>query len=181
MTWPNLIDKGLPWCSDHKKCMFLAVKKFRVINCTYSKVVDGKYRQSVCSSVCYFAVNFPLFFHNCIPFRSRSRPFLRLRLRLLANRFSGSGSGSGSDQNVSAPLAPAPAPAPHPCMGGNGEPLAHGRIWSGPLKLLLPALGHHRLSSGTTELPSLVRFSQRRQYWYVYVHYDFTCQWVHAR
>ena len=25
-------------------------------------------------------------------------------------------------------------------MGGNGEPLAHGRIWSGPLKLLLPAL-----------------------------------------
>ena len=25
-------------------------------------------------------------------------------------------------------------------VGGNGEPLAHGRIWSGPLKLLLPAL-----------------------------------------
>ena len=25
-------------------------------------------------------------------------------------------------------------------MGSNGEPLAHGRIWSGPLKLLLPAL-----------------------------------------
>ena len=25
-------------------------------------------------------------------------------------------------------------------MGGNGESLAHGRIWSGPLKLLLPAL-----------------------------------------
>ena len=25
-------------------------------------------------------------------------------------------------------------------MGDNGEPLAHGRIWSGPLKLLLPAL-----------------------------------------
>ena len=25
-------------------------------------------------------------------------------------------------------------------MGGNGEPLAHGRIWSEPLKLLLPAL-----------------------------------------
>ena len=25
-------------------------------------------------------------------------------------------------------------------MGGNGEPLAHGRIWSGPLKLFLPAL-----------------------------------------
>ena len=27
-------------------------------------------------------------------------------------------------------------------MGGNGESLAHGRIWSGPLKLLLPALEH---------------------------------------
>ena len=26
--------------------------------------------------------------------------------------------------------------------GGNGEPLAHGRIWSGPLKLLLPAMTH---------------------------------------
>ena len=26
-------------------------------------------------------------------------------------------------------------------MGGNWEPLAHGRNWSGPLKLLLPALG----------------------------------------
>ena len=25
-------------------------------------------------------------------------------------------------------------------MGGSGEPLAHGRIWSRPLKLLLPAL-----------------------------------------
>ena len=25
-------------------------------------------------------------------------------------------------------------------MGGNEEPLAHGRIWSGPLNLLLPAL-----------------------------------------
>ena len=25
---------------------------------------------------------------------------------------------------------------------GNGEPLAHGRIWSGPLKLLLPAMTH---------------------------------------
>ena len=42
-----------------------------------------------------------LFFscHNCIPFRSRSRPI-----------FDGSGSGSGSEQTVSA--APAPAPAP---------------------------------------------------------------------
>ena len=28
-------------------------------------------------------------------------------------------------------------------MGGNGESLAHGRIWSVPLKLLLPALGFH--------------------------------------
>ena len=30
-------------------------------------------------------------------------------------------------------------------MGGNGEPLAHGRIWSGPLELLLPALGFEAL------------------------------------
>ena len=62
-----------------------------------------------------FLVIFLLFFsgHNCIPFRSRSRPtFWRLRLRLRANRFGGS--GSGSDQNVSTPAAPAPAPAPHP-------------------------------------------------------------------
>ena len=47
----------------------------------------------------YFAVNIPLFSHDCIPFRSRSRSvFLRLqlRLRLRANRFGGSGSGSGS-------------------------------------------------------------------------------------
>ena len=47
--------------------------------------------------VCYFALNIPLFFHNFIPFRSRSRPFFY-------------GSGSGSEQTVSA--APAPAPAP---------------------------------------------------------------------
>ena len=58
-----------------------------------------KYRQSVRSAVCCFAVNIPLFFYNCIHFRSRSRPV-----------FYGSGSGSGSEQTVSA--APAPAPAP---------------------------------------------------------------------
>ena len=82
----------------------MAVKKnSSIIHCTCSKVTDEKYRQSVCSAVCYFAVNIPLFFHNCIPFRSRSLPV-----------FYGSGSGSGSDQNVSAPAAPAPAPAPAP-------------------------------------------------------------------
>ena len=78
-------------------------------------LLDEKYRQSVCSAICYFAVYIPLFFHNCIPFRSRSRTVflrLRLRLRLRVNRFGGSGSGSGSDQNVSAPAAPAPAPHP---------------------------------------------------------------------
>ena len=80
--------------------MFLAVKKnSSIIHCTCSKVTDEKYRQSVCSAVCYFSVNIPLFFNNCIPFRSRSRPV-----------FYGSGSGSGSGQTVSA--APAPAPAP---------------------------------------------------------------------
>ena len=51
-----------------------------------------KDRQSVWA-VCYFAVNIPLFFHNCIPFRIR---------------FFTAGSGSGSEQTVSA--APAPAP-----------------------------------------------------------------------
>ena len=66
---------------------------------TCSKVIDEKYRQSVCAAVCYFAVNIPLVFHNCIHFRSRSRPV-----------FYGSGSDSGSEQTVSA--APAPAPAP---------------------------------------------------------------------
>ena len=97
----------------------------QVILCTYSKVIDEKYSQSVCSAVCYFAVNILLFFHNCTPFRNRSpvfmtpapapsKPFRRLRprLRLRANRFSGPGSGSDSDQNVSAPAAPAPAPTP---------------------------------------------------------------------
>ena len=72
-------------------------EKFQVVHCTCSKNIDEKYRQSVCSAVCYFAVNIPLFFHNCIPFRSRSRPV-----------FSGSGSSSGSEQTVS--TAPAPAP-----------------------------------------------------------------------
>ena len=66
--------------------------------------------------VCHFALNIPLFFHNFIPFRSRSRrfftapapaptpskPFWRLRLRLrlrpkcVGSGGSGSGSGSGS-------------------------------------------------------------------------------------
>ena len=49
--------------------------------------------QSVWSSVCYFTVNIPLFFHNCILFGEGVAPFFY-------------GSGSGSEQTVSA--APAP-------------------------------------------------------------------------
>ena len=70
-------------------------------------------------SVCYYALNIPLFFPQIsFIFGAGAARFLRLRLRLRANRFGGSGSGSGSDQNVSAPAAPAPAPAPapHPCL-----------------------------------------------------------------
>ena len=75
------------------------------------KLLMKKYRQSVRSAVCYFAVNIPLFFQNGIHFRRRSRPvFLRLRLRLRANCFGGS--DSSSDKNVSAPASPAPAPHP---------------------------------------------------------------------
>ena len=37
-------------------------------------------------------------------------------------------------------------------MGGNGEPLAHSRIWSGPLKLLLPVLG---VSNNSNPIDSL--------------------------
>ena len=37
-------------------------------------------------------------------------------------------------------------------MGGNGEPLATGRIWSGPLKLLLPALRIIRNIHSTGEM-----------------------------
>ena len=104
--------------------MFLAVKKnSSIIHCTCSKVTDEKHRQSVCSSVCYFSVTIPLFFNNCIPFRSRSRPVFfftapapapapgkpfrrhRLRLRLrpkcVGSGGSGSGSGSGSASLVS--------------------------------------------------------------------------------
>ena len=66
----------------------------------------------MCSAVFYFAVNIPLFFHNCIPFRSRSRPVftapapapapskpfrrLRLRLRLRPKCVGSGGSGSAS-------------------------------------------------------------------------------------
>ena len=46
-----------------------------LIHCTCSKVIDGKYKQSVCSSVCYFAVNIPLFFRNCrYPFSEPEPP-----------------------------------------------------------------------------------------------------------
>ena len=87
------------------------------IHCTCSKVIVKNIGNLIVRLLVFFAVNIPLFFHNCIPFRSRSRPVflrLRLRLRLRANRFGGSDSGSGSDHNVSAPAAPAPAPAPAP-------------------------------------------------------------------
>ena len=96
--------------------------KFQVIHCTYSKVVDEKYRQ-ICLFGCFIvAVNIPLFFHNYIHFRSQKRPVFY-------------GSGSGSDQNVSAPAAPVPAPAPHPCcMDGfsKSEPALSGACSAGP-------------------------------------------------
>ena len=99
--------------------MFLAVNKISSSSLLCSKVIDEKYRQSVRSAVCCFAINIPLFFHNCIHFRSRSRPVFYGSGPAPApsNRFGGSGSGSGSDQNVSAPAAP--APAPHPWFPGN--------------------------------------------------------------
>ena len=74
-------------------------ENFKFFIALFVKLFMKKYSQSVCLVVYYFAVNIPLFFYNCIPFRSRSRPV-----------FYGSGSGSGSEQAVSA--APAPAPAP---------------------------------------------------------------------
>ena len=102
-----------------KNACFWQCRKFQIFLCTCSKVIDEKYKQSVCSSVCYFAVNNPLFFRYCISFRSRSR-----------HDFYGSGSGSeqtvsaapapapAPTKMVSAPAAPAPAPAPapHPCQ-----------------------------------------------------------------
>ena len=88
-----------------------------VIHCTCSKLFMKKYGQSVYSAVCYFAVNIPLFFHNSIPFLSRSRfftapapapskPFRRLRLRLRPKCVGSGGSGSGS---ASLDLAPLPS------------------------------------------------------------------------
>ena len=93
VAWPNLIKDLLD--VQIIKTHVSGSEKIQVIHCTCSKNIDEKYRQSVCSAVCYFAVNIPSFFHNCIPFRSRP-VFFRLRLRLRANRFGGSGSGSGS-------------------------------------------------------------------------------------
>ena len=98
MAWPNLIKDFLDVQIIQNAC-FWQWRKFQVTHSTCSKVIDEKYRQSVCSAVCYFAVNIPLVFHNCIHFRSRSRPI-----------FYGSGSDSGSEQTVS--VAPAPAPTP---------------------------------------------------------------------
>ena len=69
-------------------------ENFKQFTALVLKLLRKKYRQSVRSAVCYFADNIPLFFHNCIHFRSRSRPVFY-------------GSGSGSEQTVSA--APAPA------------------------------------------------------------------------
>ena len=97
-AWPNLIKDFLDVQIIQNAC-FWQWRKFQVTHSTCSKVIGEKYRQSVCSAVCYFAVNIPLVFHNCIHFLSRSRPV-----------FYGSGSDSGSEQTVSA--APAPAPTP---------------------------------------------------------------------
>ena len=74
-------------------------ENFKQFTALALKLLMKKYSQSVRSAVCYFAVNIPLFFHNCIHFRSQSRlmphaAFLRLRLRLRANSFGGSGSAS---------------------------------------------------------------------------------------
>ena len=86
LAWPNLI-KGFLDVQIIKMHVFGSEENFEyLIQCTCSNVIDEKYRQSVCSAVCYFAVYIPLFFHNCIPFRSRSRTV-----------FYGSGSGSGSE------------------------------------------------------------------------------------
>ena len=74
-------------------------ENFKQFTALVLKLLMKKHRQSVRSAVCCFAVNIPLFFHNCIHFRSRSRPVCY-----------GSGSGSVSEQTVS--VAPAPAPAP---------------------------------------------------------------------
>ena len=98
-----------------KNACFLQWRKFQVIHCTCCKVIGEKYRQSVCSSVCYFTVNIPLFFHNCIvfgagaapvftaPAPAPSKPFrwLRLRLRLRPKCVGSGGSGSGSASLIS--------------------------------------------------------------------------------
>ena len=109
VAWPNLIKDFLDVQIIRNACSW-QWRKFQVIHCTCSKVIDEKYRQSVCSAVCCFAV--PLHsvaFHNCVPFRSRSRPvfftapapaprkpFRRLRLRLRPKCVGSGGSGSGS-------------------------------------------------------------------------------------
>ena len=113
--------------------MFLALKKIpsREFIALVPKNIDEKYRQSVCSAGCYFAVNIPLLFNNCIPFRSRSRPVF-------------CGSGSDSEQTVSAAPAPAPTkmcrlrrlrlrlrlriPGPIPSRVCNARPFAHPTV-----------------------------------------------------
>ena len=47
-------------------------ENFKQFTALVLKLLMKKYRQSVRSAVSYFAVNIPLFFHNCIHFRSRS-------------------------------------------------------------------------------------------------------------
>ena len=45
--WHGQPDTGLPWCSDNKNACFWQWRKFQVINCTCSEVIDEKYRQFV--------------------------------------------------------------------------------------------------------------------------------------
>ena len=56
VAWPNLIKDFLDVQIIQNAC-FWQWRKFQVTHSTCSKVIDEKYRQSVCSAVCYFAVN----------------------------------------------------------------------------------------------------------------------------
>ena len=107
MTKPDT-DKGLPRCSDNKKCMFLAVKKIKVIHKVIHKVIKVIQKQFITLVlkllmkntgnlfVRLFVISLLTFryFPTIVPFFGAGplRFFLRLRLRLQANRFGGSGS-----------------------------------------------------------------------------------------
>ena len=111
VAWPNLIKDFLD-VQIIKNAWFWQWRKFQIIYCTCSKVIDEKYRQSVCSVVCYFALTFR-YFSTIVslfgagaasfvtaPALAPSKPFRRLRLRLRLRPkcvgSGGSGSGSGS-------------------------------------------------------------------------------------